>query len=94
MEFKIIYKKRFLVSLSKVLDYLEIEWGEKVSKEFYDVVSYKIEQLKTHPYAGSLSLKGARTIHITKHNRLFYRIEKGRIIIVNLYDTRKKNYNL
>lgn len=95
MGHKIIFKKRFTNRLSDVLAFLEKEWGKKVADEFIDKIHDAINALKKHPQLGapSLKIKGARGFSITKHNRLFYRIEMNKIIILSLADTRKKNYS-
>ncbi len=69
--------------------------GQKAANDFYDRIYEAIELLKSHPHTGAPSKKipNARGLLIAPHNRLFYRIEKNKIIIVALADTRRKNYN-
>jgi len=95
VEYKIITKKKFAKNLLNVLVYLEKEWSKTVADEFYDRINNIIILLKSNPYIGAPSkkLSGARGLSITKHNRLFYKIENNKIIIVSLADTRKKNYD-
>ena len=95
MGYKIILRKRFANDLTNLLVYLEHEWGKKVADEFQDKVDNAIELLKHHPHVGAPSRRflGARGLLITKHNRLFYRVEKNTISIILLADTRMKNYN-
>lgn len=80
--------------VTNVLSYLENEWGEKVASNFLDTIDSRIELLKDHPFSGALTRKSKniRGLHITKHNRLYYKVEGNKIFILNLYDTRKKNY--
>lgn len=100
MAYKVIYKKRFNNKLVKLLQYLELVWGEKVSIEFLERIDNKIAVVSTQPFMGKQSLRKpeVRSILITKHNRLYYKFHNDTIIILNLYDTRsnpKKNpYNL
>ena len=94
MAYEIIVKKRFTNKLLGVLDYLEKEWGIQVAIEFLGKVQTRINALKAHPYIGAqTSLVNVRSTLITKHNRLFYRVNKDKIVILNLYDTRRKNRN-
>lgn len=87
---KIIYKKRFLNKLDKLLDYLEKEWNNKVVNEFLDVLEESMHTIKLHPTVGNqTTIKNTRSILITRHNRIYYRIEKGQITILNMIDTRK-----
>ena len=95
MGYKIIFKKRFAKNLLNVLIYLEQEWGKNVADEFQDKINNAVNLLKAHPNIGAPSKKRpvARGLLITKHNRLFYRIENNTIIIILLADTRRKSYN-
>jgi plasmid stabilization system protein ParE len=91
MVHEIIINKRFINKLLSVLNFLEKEWGTKVAQDFVNTVYSRIYALQAHPYLGSLtSIKNVRGIHITKHNRMFYRIVNNKVVILNLYDTRKK----
>jgi len=90
MAFEIIFKKRFVNNLIKVLAYLQNEWSDKVASDFLLKVDSRIEMLKNSPNIGIASKKvpGVRGMLITKHNMIFYKIEDKRIIVLNLYDTR------
>ena len=91
MAYEVIINKRFTNKLLAVLDYLEKEWGKKVALTFLDTIYDRIYALQSHPYIGSLtSINSVRSTLITKHNRLYYRVEGNKIIILNLYDTRQK----
>jgi plasmid stabilization system protein ParE len=94
--YQIITKKRFVQDLLNVHLYLEQEWGRRVADEFQDKIYLAFSLLQTHPYIGapSLKTKGARALSITKHNRLYYRVESNKIIIIFLADTSRKNYKI
>ncbi len=51
----------------------------------------KLELLAIQPQIGVEvnSLKNIRSILITKHNRVYYRIEEDKIFVLNMIDTRK-----
>ena len=96
MAYKVIYKKRFINKLVKLLQYIEGEWGQKVAEEFLDKLDRRIATLKELPLIGKPSERKpeVRTILITKHNRLYYKLTNTAIIILSMYDTRsnpKKN---
>ena len=94
MDYKIIYNKKFKKRLSEVLIYLEKEWGKKVADDFLINIVSKINSLQHHSHIGALTkVKDIRGIGITEHNRLFYRIKGNNVIILNLYDTRRKSYS-
>ena len=91
MAYEIIIKKRFTNKLLSVLEYLEKEWGKNVSVAFATKIRSRINALQIHPYMGTLTgSENVRSTLITKHNRLYYRIVKDKIFILNLYDTRSK----
>lgn len=91
MAYKIIYKKRFLNKLQSLLVYLEKDWGSKTANEFLSIIDSRIDALREYPHIGApVGKEDIRALHITKHNRLFYRIDKNSIILLNLYDTRKE----
>ena len=96
MAYKIIVKKRFTKKVTNLLAYLELNWDSRFVKEFAIKLKFRIDTLSTQPYIGSVSkkVKNVRSIFITKHNKLYYRIQNDVIEILNLYDTRinpKKN---
>lgn len=81
MAYKVIYKKRFNNKLIKLLQYLEKEWGQKVSNDFLDKVDKRIQTLKQQPLIRKPSAKKPEVRAIS-------------IIALNLYDTRKNSkYN-
>lgn len=87
---EIVWTKRANHKFNKILEYLEIEWGHQVTRNFikrtYDIVNLIADQ----PEIGSLENpeKNIRGFLITKHNRVFYRIAKEKIILLNFFDTR------
>ena len=93
MAYEIVRKKRFLNKLTYLLEYLEHEWGDKVAFDFLNNIDNKVDTQKVHPYIGALTgIRNTRSIHITKHNRLFYKIVGNKVIIINLYNTSKRTY--
>ena len=90
MAYKVIYKKRFSNKLTKLLQYLQSEWGQNTAPEFLTKLDKRIETLKKQPFIGKPSERKpeVRTILITKHNRLYYKFSNNTIIILNMYDTR------
>jgi len=96
MALRIITKKRFENKVVKLLYYLETNWSDTVAINFKILLLQKLTLLTTHPQIGAevSSLKNVRSILITKHNRVYYRIEGNEISILNMIDTRqdpKKN---
>ncbi len=64
--------------------------GQNSADKFIKEIDKRIETLSQQPFIGNLpdESKTVRSILITKHNRLYYRIKGNIIEIINLYDTR------
>lgn len=90
MAYQIITKKLFTQKVSKVLEYLEKEWSHKVAVEFLSKIDKKLDLLSVQPLVGrpSRKYKNVRGIIITRHNKMYYRIQDHKVIIINLFDTR------
>ena len=99
MAYKIKVKKRFTNKVIKLIYYLETEWGNTVAERFANKLEKRLDELLGQPFTGikSETFRNVRSILITRHNRLYYRIKDTTIEIINLYDTRmdpKKNIYL
>lgn len=94
MAYEVVFKKSFIVRLENTVTYLEENWGSTVADNFLKRVEAIIDTLKHNLEIGAASKKinGARGIHITKHNRLFYTIDNKTVVILNMYDTRMRDY--
>ena len=96
MAIKVITKKRFENKVMKLLDYLNSEWNDSVAINFKKILLDKLNLLSNNPKLGTEvnSIKNIRSILITKHNRVYYKIEGNKIAVINMIDTRmnpKKN---
>lgn len=91
MALEIKWSKRADLSFDRIIDYLEGEWGEKVTKAFVRKVYDFLDILSEFPEIGSLQLqeKGIRGFPISKQITVFYKINKQIIIILDFFDTRQ-----
>ena len=88
-KYKVIYKKRFQQKFLRLLNYLNLEWGIKVTDDFIATFQIRITNLISNPNIGKQStVLEVRSLLITKHNRLYYRLRNNTIEILNMYDTR------
>jgi len=74
------------------IEYLLIAWNEETAVRFIEITEYKIRQISSHPHIGirSFHADNVRSVLITRHNRLYYRIISEEIIeIANIFDTGK-----
>ena len=92
MALKIEVKKRFINSMQRVHEYLEKEWNTAVADEFNRIADEKIKLISRQPGIGKNTvIRNVRCILAGKgyQNRIYYRVEQNRLIIINMIDTRK-----
>jgi plasmid stabilization system protein ParE len=91
MAYTVIVKKRFTKKVTVLLKYLEKEWGKKTAVTFENKLHKRILQLAGQPYMGKPSevFTGVRSVLVTRHNRMYYRVRDNIIEIINLYDMRR-----
>ena len=88
-KYEIIYKKRFQKKFLNLINYLSTVWNIAVTNQFIETFQSRIETLSLNPNIGKQSsVLYVRTILITKHNRLYYRVKLKTVEIFNMYDTR------
>ena len=77
--------------LDSIAEYLETEWNSRVKRNFFKLLTSKLDLISIFPNLGAQILhpKIIKSILITKHSRLYYRVNKNQIIILRIYDTRK-----
>jgi plasmid stabilization system protein ParE len=70
--------------------YLDEEWSIDYTDQYLLTVYRKIQMISLNPKLGIQTvIKNTRSILAGKQNRIYYRVEKNRIIILNIYDTRR-----
>lgn len=96
MALKIIWTANALEDYKRVIDYLVEEWSAGIAERFSENVQARLETLSNYPFLGIASTKdlSVRSISVSKHNRLYYRVTPSSIDVLDLFDTRqnpKKN---
>lgn len=91
MAYKISWTDNALEDYQRVIEYLLKNWSLQVAFDFENTVNKKLATLLRQPFMGVPSQKSPdiRSILFTKHNRLFYRITKDTIELLNIFDTRQ-----
>ena len=81
---------------SRILDYLNKNWGEKVASQFIDLTESFLRHISINPrqFPVIYKKKRIRKCVLTKHNTLYYRDSKAQIEILRIYDTRQDPDNL
>ncbi len=90
MALTIYWSKRADQKFDKIIEYLNEEWGEKVTKDFVGKVYDFIGILQEFPEIGTLENKenNIRGFVIVKQLTLFYKINHDKIILLNFFDNR------
>ncbi len=91
MALKIEWTVNALEDYKQVVDYLLKEWSVKVATDFINNLEKRVNNLSFFPHIGIASLKDTsiRSIVITNHNKLYYRVSPGKIEILGIFDTRQ-----
>jgi len=88
---EIKWTKTAAKNFDKVIDYLENNWSEKIVSNFVTRTFDLLDLLAELPEIGELQDKKRqiRGMLITKHNKLFYRIDNDTLIVLRIFDTRQ-----
>jgi plasmid stabilization system protein ParE len=91
MALQIRWTENALEDYRHVVEYLIQEWSVGIAKDFVEIVEKRIDTLSVFPNIGIPSIKepGIRSIILTKHNRLYYRVSTKFIEILDIFDTRQ-----
>ena len=91
MALKIFWTTRASKNFDIILEYLEVEWSDQVTKRFIKDVYDFLELLIEFPEIGSIENKekGIRGFTLIKQINIFYRITTDKIIILGLFDNRQ-----
>lgn len=94
MALDIKWSKRADKKFDKILDYLTINWSERVTAHFVKKVYDFLDILSEFPEIGSIENeeKGIRGFTIVNQVNIFYRIKGKTIILLDFFDN-KQNPN-
>jgi plasmid stabilization system protein ParE len=98
MALEIYWSKRADKKFDKFLEYLSVEWGERVTGAFVKKVYDFLDILIEFPEIGSIEHRerNIRGFVIVRQITIFYKISGERIILLNFFDNRqgekKKKY--
>ena len=91
MALQVVVSKRAAKNLDKILAYIHSEFGENITIKITKKVFSCIELIAEFPDVGTVEVKenGIRGFLIKRQLKIFYRVKKNRLIIINLFDTRQ-----
>jgi plasmid stabilization system protein ParE len=87
---RIVWTIRANHKFNKIIDYLELKWGQQVTRNFVRTTYEIIDLISDQSELGTLENQERmiRGFLLTKHTRLFYRVTDKEIILLNFFDTR------
>ena len=91
MAYRIVWTNRAISNFEKVIRYLRKEWSDKSAHKFTNEFEKQLEIISKNPVIGQTTSKsGSNKLLITRHNKLYYRIEKNKsITLLYIFDTRQ-----
>lgn len=89
MAFRIITTKKFEKSAAKTSCWIEKEWSLASSLKFDKRIENVLNELAKNPTIGRISSKkDIRSLSVTKHNRIYFRVSENQITILDLFETK------
>ncbi len=84
-------EKGLTINSIKIINHINKEWGETVTRAFVKKVYDLLDILVEFPEIGSMehAEKEIRGFVIVKQLTLFYKIKQDKIILLNFYDNRQ-----
>ena len=91
MALEIHWSKRADKKFDKILEYLLVEWGERITGTFVKKVYDFLDILSEFPEIGTIENKekGIRGFTIVKQINIFYKVSGYTIIILDFFDNRQ-----
>jgi plasmid stabilization system protein ParE len=91
MALEIFWSKRADNKFDKILDYLNAEWGERVTSAFVKKVYDFLDILVEFPEIGTLenTKRNIRGFVIVRQITIFYKLSGNNIILLNFFDNRQ-----
>lgn len=91
MALEIHWSKRADKKFDKILEYLLVEWGERITGTFVKKVYDFLDILSEFPEIGTIENKekGIRGFTIVKQINIFYKVSGYTIIILDFLDNRQ-----
>ncbi|WP_205510808.1 type II toxin-antitoxin system RelE/ParE family toxin [Longitalea arenae] len=91
MAFEVEWTEPVIKDLETIAGYIDREWSCALGDKFVDELIERVKVLAKQPFMGMASTRypSIRSIKISKHNRLYYRIEEEKLVLLNIFDLRQ-----
>jgi plasmid stabilization system protein ParE len=88
---RIVWNKRAEKDLDQIVEYLRVEWGDKVTRDYLQRIRDLTNLLSQYPEIGTVKVdnKDIRAFLPTKHATLIYKVDPDKITILNIFDNRQ-----
>lgn len=90
MAYKIVSTLRFDASVQKTSEWLQHVWSLQSVEKFHQRLKLVITQVSNNPKIGRPAAKtNVRSVWVTKHNRMYYRVKDNVITLLLLFETKQ-----
>lgn len=91
MAYRIVASELFERSLARTIKWVKKEWSDQAAEIFNRKILTVIEKINRYPTIGKKSSRydNVRSILVTRHNRLYYRVSDNDIILLELVETKQ-----
>ena len=91
MAYQIVVTENFVASVANTVHWLETEWPSQSALKFEKTLKAVIERISKNPGIGKIStyFENIRSLLVTRHNRIYYKIEGDTIFLLELFETKQ-----
>jgi plasmid stabilization system protein ParE len=88
MALQIKWTQQALQEFQAVILYLERNWRTEIADTFIATIDARLALLSEQPLIGiqSEKLTEIRSILVSRHDRLYYRVEATKLIVLNIFE--------
>jgi plasmid stabilization system protein ParE len=87
---KLQFSNRSLKEIKNIVEYLNSKWSERTSKKFLNKLKENIDLIQINPELFPISeFEELRKCVVSKQTTVFFIIEKNKVYIVSVFDTRQ-----
>ena len=87
---KLEFSSRSIKEIRNIVDYLNVKWSERISKNFLSKLKRNIDLIQLNPELFPVSeFEDLRKCVVSKQTSVFFIIKNNTIYIVSVFDTRQ-----
>lgn len=89
--YKVVWSKKAVQGVDNIVEYLDKNWGTKITDDFLAKLSRQITLISRQPELFPLveGKKYIRRAVLTKQNTIFYEFKNNRVEVLYVFDTRQ-----